>query len=195
MSETEAKNDLRRQIRERLRALGPEVRAEASLRICREAADHPVFREGRCLALFAPLPLEPDIHPLIEEAWAEKKRVALPLMLKNPARPAMDWHEIKGWGDVATIGPMRLREPDPFCCPRVAPGEIDGVFVPGLAFDGDGHRLGRGGGYYDVFLAQMRGTLPCLGLFFAAQKVDHVPREIHDQRLTMAITEDGLMRF
>ena len=145
------------------------------------------------MALFAPLPSEPDIHPLIEEAWAQGKRVVLPLMIKHGTKPELDWHEVTSWDEVVVPGPFGLREPDPLRCPRVKPAELDCVFVPGLAFDEEGYRLGRGGGFYDSFLSVAPAALPCIGLLFHAQKVELVPREAHDQRLRQVITEEGLL--
>jgi 5-formyltetrahydrofolate cyclo-ligase len=192
MSESHAKTDLRREMRARLRALSAPERAEASLHICRAAANHAAFRKATCVALFAPLPSEPDIHPLIEEAWAEGKRVALPLMLERREKPELQWHAVASWDEVVARGPRGLREPDPERCAFIAPEELDCVFVPGLAFDEEGHRLGRGGGFYDVFLGDAPGKLACIGLMFAAQKVKRVPREAHDYALKAMITEDGL---
>jgi 5-formyltetrahydrofolate cyclo-ligase len=187
----EAKEALRREIRARLRAMSAGLRAEASLVICQAAANLPAFRAGRCIALFAPLPSEPDVHPLIEEAWAEGKRVVLPLMIKHGTVPELDWHEVTTWDDVVVPGPFGLREPNPLRCPRVKPAEIDCVFVPGMAFDAEGNRLGRGGGYYDSFLSRAPATLPGIGLFFGVQKVESVPLEEHDQKLRQVLTEDG----
>jgi 5-formyltetrahydrofolate cyclo-ligase len=195
MSESHAKTNLRREMRAHLRALSPAARAEASLLICRAAASHPAFRKAKRVALFAPLPSEPDIHPLIEEAWAEKKRVVLPFMLERREKPELNWHEVASWDDVVARGPMGLREPDPVRCPLVAPAELDCVFVPGLAFDEEGHRLGRGGGFYDVFLRHAPPKLPRIGLMFAAQQVKRVPREAHDYALPAVITEEGLQTW
>ncbi len=190
-----SKEKWRSEMRSRLRTLSPELRAEASLVICQMAANLPAFLDSRCVALFAPLALEPDIHPLIEEAWARNKRVVLPLMIKHGSVPELDWHEVTSWDEVVVPGPFGLREPDPLRCPRVPIAEIDCVFVPGVAFDAEGFRLGRGGGFYDRFLSQAPAMLPRIGLFFSAQKVERVPREPHDQRLRNVLTEDGLVAF
>ena len=189
------KEKLRREMRVLLREMSPALRAEASLVICQVAANLPAFLKSRCVALFAPLPSEPDIHPLIEEAWAQGKRVVLPLMIKRGTVPELDWHEVTSWDEVVVPGPFGLREPDPLRCPRLAPAELDCVFVPGMAFDRKGVRLGRGGGFYDSFLSQAPAKLACVGLFFSAQKVDAVPHEPHDQALRSVITEDGLASF
>jgi len=186
-----AKEALRREMRDQLRAMGPALRAEASLVICQTAASLPSFTSARCVALFAPLPSEPDVHPLIEEAWAQGKRVVLPLMIKHGTVPELDWHEVTSWDEVVVPGPFGLREPDPLRCTRVKTAEVDCAFVPGVAFDATGYRLGRGGGFYDSFLSRVPTTVPCIGLFFGVQKVESVPREAHDQRLGSVITEDG----
>jgi 5-formyltetrahydrofolate cyclo-ligase len=193
MSDFSAKETLRRDMRNRLREMSPALRAEASLVICQTAANLPAFLKSRCVALFAPLPSEPDIHPLIEEAWAQGKRVVLPLMIKHGTKPELVWHEVKNWDDVVVPGPFGLREPDPLRCPRVRLAEINCAFVPGVAFDEEGFRLGRGGGFYDSFLSVAPKVLSCVGLMFNAQKVSDVPREPHDQALRSVITEDGLI--
>jgi 5-formyltetrahydrofolate cyclo-ligase len=195
MSGHPAKEKLRREMRARLRGMSPALRAEASLVICQAAANLPAFLKSRCVALFAPLPSEPDVHPLIEEAWAQGKRVVLPLMIKHGSAPELDWHLVTSWDDVVVPGPFGLREPDPLRCPRIPLAELDCVFVPGVAFDGDGFRLGRGGGFYDSFLSVTPPTLTCAGLMFSLQKVPAVPREAHDQPLHSAITEDGTILF
>jgi 5-formyltetrahydrofolate cyclo-ligase len=189
------KEKIRGEMRDRLRAMSPALRAEASLVICQIAANLPAFVAGRCVALFAPLRLEPDIHPLIEEAWAQGRRVVLPLMIKHGTTPQLDWHEITNWDEVVVPGPFGLREPDPLRCPRVPMAELDCVFVPGVAFDQTGLRLGRGGGFYDSFLDQAPAALPCIGVMFAMQKVAQLPGEPHDQALRSVVTEEGLEVF
>jgi len=64
------------------------------------------------------------------------------------------------------------------------------IFVPLLAFDRTGYRLGYGGGYYDRTLA-MYPTVPTIGFGYAALEVPEVPREAHDQRLETIFTEKG----
>jgi 5-formyltetrahydrofolate cyclo-ligase len=157
-----AKETLRREMRTRLRAMTPATHAEASLVICELAAKLPAFVQSRCIALFAPLSSEPDIHPLVEEAWARNKRVALPLMVRQGATPVLDWHEVTTWDDVVVSGTFGLGEPDPLRCPRVPIPQLDCVFVPGI------------------------------GLFFSLQKVSRLYREPHDQPLPTILTEDGL---
>lgn len=190
-----AKEELRRIMRVRLREIDAAQRAEKSLLLCELAAHAPSFAASRCVGFFAPLPSEPDIAPLIEEAWAQHKRVALPVMIRHGNKPQLNWHEVANWDELVMTGPFGLREPDPLRAPRVTAGELDCVFVPGLAFDRDGFRLGRGGGFYDCFLANVRAGLPKIGLMFECQRVPSVPRESHDHPLPEVITESGVTPF
>jgi 5-formyltetrahydrofolate cyclo-ligase len=190
-----AKEKVRREMRLRLRTMGDALRAEASLLICATAAALPAFRAAPCVALFAPLPSEPDIHPLIEEAWAQGKQLALPRMFRDESGPHLHWHAVGNWSDVIEPGPFGLREPEPSRCPRLEIAALDCVFVPGLAFDSTGLRLGRGGGFYDRFLGLVPKSLPRFGLLFACQRVPRLPREPHDQALPAIVTEEGLASF
>lgn len=189
------KEMMRRSIRTKLRAMSPAFHAEASLVICELAGQLSAFAQAECVALFAPLPSEPNIHPLIEEAWAQHKRVTLPRMIQKGSHPQLEWHVITDWSQVIEPGPFGLREPDPSLCARVEMHELTCAFIPGMAFDNDGFRLGRGGGFYDYFLSQASSKLPRIGLMFGCQQVPQVPREPHDQALPSMITEDGFVSF
>jgi 5-formyltetrahydrofolate cyclo-ligase len=68
---------------------------------------------------------------------------------------------------------------------------IDAVLVPGVAFDHEGGRLGRGGGYYDRLLAQMGDTLT-IGTAFECQLESELPRETHDRAVRFIATEKGV---
>jgi len=67
----------------------------------------------------------------------------------------------------------------------------DVLFVPLLAFDRRGGRLGQGGGFYDRTIAALRerGTVLAVGLAYAGQEVDRLALEPHDQRLDAILTE------
>jgi 5-formyltetrahydrofolate cyclo-ligase len=187
----QAKAVLRRAMLERLRAMPVAAMAEASLNLCRVAAALPAFRAARTVGLFAPLATEPDLHPLIEEAWAHRQVVALPLILRAESTdPLLEWREVRAWKELVIPGPFGLREPDPERCRLVDPAELDLAFVPGVAFDAAGTRLGRGGGFYDRFLSHAPTGMPAIGLMFALQKVAEVPREPHDQPLRRVVTEE-----
>lgn len=78
--------------------------------------------------------------------------------------------------------------------PTIALDEVDVVLVPGLAFDRQGNRLGRGKGYYDELLARLpQGTIR-IGVTVDELLVDSLPTEDHDQRVAWIATESGVHR-
>jgi 5-formyltetrahydrofolate cyclo-ligase len=76
--------------------------------------------------------------------------------------------------------------------PKVDP---DVVLVPLLGFDKHGTRLGYGGGYYDRTLASLGKKPKLVGLAFAAQEIDDIPRDGHDVPLDAVVTEIGVRHF
>jgi 5-formyltetrahydrofolate cyclo-ligase len=78
----------------------------------------------------------------------------------------------------------------------------DLVIAPLIAFDREGYRLGQGGGYYDRTLSALRlaalgtgGRLFVIGLAYAGQEVDRIPKDAHDQPLDAILTESGYHRI
>ena len=69
------------------------------------------------------------------------------------------------------------------------------VLAPLVGWDGAGYRLGYGGGYYDRTLAAMTRKPRLVGLAFAAQELDSIPREPHDVPLDAVVTEAGVRHF
>jgi 5-formyltetrahydrofolate cyclo-ligase len=69
------------------------------------------------------------------------------------------------------------------------------VLVPGLAFDRHGHRLGRGAGVYDRFLATLPASAWRIGIVPSARLVDALPAESHDVAMHAIVTEDGCLRI
>jgi len=83
------------------------------------------------------------------------------------------------------------RPPDD--APEVTPSVL---LVPLAAFDDRGYRVGYGGGFYDRTLAKLRAAGPAtaVGVAFAAQRVDRVPNEPHDEPLDWILTPEGAHR-
>jgi 5-formyltetrahydrofolate cyclo-ligase len=73
---------------------------------------------------------------------------------------------------------------------------VDAVLCPGLAVDGSGLRLGRGGGSYDRALARVTPAVWSCVLLFADEVLDtDLPADPHDQRVDAAVTPEGVVRF
>jgi len=84
-------------------------------------------------------------------------------------------------------GAFGVWEPSPRTTRPVDPERLDLVLVPGLAFDRQGHRLGRGRGYFDRLLAAVPRNIPRVGLCFDFQLFDHLPLRPHDQPVSAVL--------
>ena len=138
---------------------------------------------GVAVSGFWPMAGEIDIRPLLEGLFARGHAVLLP---ETPARgnPLIFRH----WRPGAAIVRERfgtLRPVGDLGVPAV-------LFVPLLAFDRRGGRLGYGGGYYDRTLAGLPGVR-AIGCGFAAQELDEVPMDEYDARLDAVATELGVI--
>lgn len=85
--------------------------------------------------------------------------------------------------------------PEPVSGQVVAPGEIDVVFVPLLAYDHRGHRVGYGGGYYDRFLAQCKPETLLIGLSFFPAAAAISDLEPTDLPMDYCVTPDRVLKF
>ncbi len=177
-----AKAGLRREIRARLEALTPAQRTVASAAACERLRAQPIWQQARSILFYAPLPGELDLWPLLREAVVERKVVALPRFLAE-SRSYMAC-QVQDLSRDIIPGQYSIREPAAACPP--VPLVLDLILVPGLAFDLQGRRLGRGKGFYDQLLAAARGTT--CGVAFDEQIVAEVPVEEHDIRLSCILT-------
>jgi 5-formyltetrahydrofolate cyclo-ligase len=182
-SVTNAKSVLREQIRARAKSLSPAARANASAELAARLREQNVWRAAKSLLLFAPLPDEPDIWPLLTEALAANKIVALPSFM--PGTSIYAARRILDPARDVVIGKFGIRE-GADVSPEIELNQLDLVLVPGVAFDSHGRRLGRGKGFYDRLLAGVRGT-KC-GVAFDEQIVDAVPVEPLDIPLNCILT-------
>ena len=178
-----AKSTFREQIRARLKTLPAEERATASAQVCARLAQGKFFTDAKSILLFAPLPDELDIWPLVGDALTANKTVALPRFDSATGRYVAC--RITNLASDIVTGKFGIREPAARCA--VLPlNRLDLILVPGVAFDLHGRRLGRGKGYYDQLLTDVRG-LTC-GVGFDEQIVAEIPVEPHDIHLNCILT-------
>src|SRR5438309_1877868 len=150
----ESKLALRRQLRQQLAAIPEAQRNAASVMARSLLVQQTVWKLARSILFFAPMPLEPDVWPVIANALSDGKTVALPRFI--PGRNLYAACQIKDPLTELRIGQFGIREPTDSC--EVLPiYRLDLLLVPGVAFDLHGRRLGRGKGFYDQLLAVASG--------------------------------------
>ena len=156
----------------------------AAARIAKAFIDRIDLPAHPVIAGYAPLKGEVDPLPLLQQLTAMGATIALPVAAAN--KP-LSFHRWKP-GDPLIPGAFGAREPA--AAAQLRPNVL---IVPLVAFDHDGWRLGRGGGFYDRTIGELRaaGPVTTVGIAFAAQRVPQVPRELHDQRLDWIVTEEG----
>lgn len=170
---------LYKQIRDSLTA---EECARWSMRICEAITHSPVFEAARTVAVYHPLGSEVDLRPLTKTS----QRIVFPRLIDRT-------HKTMEFATVETAfakGVFGLMEPDGFAVPK---DQIDLILCPGLAFDLEGHRLGYGAGYYDLYLADFQGTV--LGVGYACQIAGELPSDPWDIPMQGLFTETGYAKI
>jgi 5-formyltetrahydrofolate cyclo-ligase len=179
-----AKDELRARLLVRRRDRPPGERAAAADAV---ASALLAGLEGvRTLAAFVPDPSEPGCGRLPDAYTGLGARVLLPV-IPTQGR-VLDWAVYTGDLESGRFG---LSHP---VGPRLGPtaiGAADVVVVPALAVDSVGIRLGRGGGYYDRALLHARPDAVLVTVVFDDERVDRLPREVHDRPVTAVVTPSG----
>lgn len=161
------------------RSLSPQAVSAKGGEVLRRLAALPVFVEAPCVGLFAAQGFEPNLDALVVPTRARGVLVGFPQVLGE----AMQFVAIDRI-DTLVTGRFGLREPPPGG-QVVAPSVL---VVPGVAFTREGGRLGRGGGFYDRFLAA-RPTTITIGVCFSESVADELPLEPHDHPVDWLVTD------
>lgn len=185
------KGALRGEIKSRLKAVSVEefrVQGLAAAALLRSSSVWSCFRT---VFLFLSMNFEIDTLPLFEAAVEDGKKVFVPKAADNrlaffsAARADGPWQKGSfGIREPVTGEPARHKD-----FPAL-------IITPGLAFDRNGNRLGKGGGYYDRFFAGLdaeRGRYAAIGLCMDFQVVERVPTDEKDKKIDYILTKDELL--
>ena len=185
------KPHLRTEMKEALSAMPAGVAADKSRQACRMLVDLDEFQNAANIMLYMPIPQEIDCIPVALAAWRQAKTVLVPkVSLEQRHMVAVRCNSMD---DQMVTGSYGIREPaggEPW------PVENIGLIVlPALAYDRRGNRLGRGGGFYDRFLAQPGMRAVTCGLAFTEQVAGEVPTTANDWPVGMLVTDKEVLRF
>lgn len=183
------KTELRRQLRACLLAMSPEQRKEKSRKACRNLIATEPFQSASIIMMFLSLPHEVDTSDAILHAWQLGKTVAV---------PKISWQQrhmipvrINSLDTGFSTGTWGLR--NPLTGVPIPFGQIDLVVAPGLGYDRQGNRLGRGGSFYDRFFANKDLTAARCGLAFAEQVLESIPTTESDEPVEFLVTDEEVV--
>jgi 5-formyltetrahydrofolate cyclo-ligase len=165
-----AKAALRKQIRASLQKISPAGREAASAQARALLKEQSIWKNAASVLFFAPVSNEVDVWPLLEEAIQMGKVAALPRF--DSADQCYVACRVQNLRSEIVTGEFGIREPAARCA-EIPFGRFDLVLVPGVAFDLRGCRLGRGRGFYDQLLPEVRG-IKC-GVAFDEQIAGEIP--------------------
>lgn len=164
--------------------------ATSSERLWQYLFKQPFYAAARSVLYYISVRSEVGTQLGIEHGWRTEKQVAVPYCEGDLLKLfwLRDWQELD-------VGSFRIPEPSVSlrAMPerQVEPRELDLLFVPGVAFDATGRRLGYGRGYFDRLLSHTACTALRVGLAFESQIVPHVPTEPHDIPMSLVVTEQA----
>jgi 5-formyltetrahydrofolate cyclo-ligase len=185
------KKRLRQIMKQTLEAISPAEARSAGEAISDRLSEWSSWRTASVIGLFSTLRGEIDTRPWIERTLREDKQLLLPRMV---AGRTLEFAIVE---TLESLQPGRygVLEPDRSCPTQRLPAEAL-VFVPGIAFDREGGRLGRGAGHYDRALAACRdgsGRPRFIGVGFECQIVSEIPMSSLDIRMDGIMTESELV--
>ncbi|MET9698156.1 5-formyltetrahydrofolate cyclo-ligase [Streptomyces sp. NPDC006529] len=189
---------MRRSLLAARRALPAASVGTSARALARRALALPELADAGTVAAYVSVGTEPGTRDLLDALRERGVRVLLPVLLPDND---LDWAAYEGPGSLAgseRAGKLTLLEP---AGPRLGPEAVtgaDAVLLPGLAVDGRGMRLGRGGGSYDRVLARLEraDAHPALVvLLYDEEVVARVPEEPHDHPVHAVVTPSGVRRF
>lgn len=176
MNVKETKKQLRKAISQLKKEHSTEWRYEASLNIMQQIESMDLFTTSNTILLYHALADEVQTSYLLNK-YHNTKRLALPVVVDDSL-------------ELRVYSPNDVREGyqnilEPTEGELVNPSELDLALIPGIAFDNELNRMGRGGGFYDRLLPEVLCTK--IGLAYSFQLVKQIPTEPFDIKVNKVI--------
>lgn len=140
------------------------------------------FSAARDVFLYISDPIEVDTIRIADECLKNGKNVYCPVIRNGQIMPGQ-------LNNISELKPGRfgIKEPQKISKKQ----RFDAMIIPGVVFDKNGARIGRGGGHFDRFLAKTAGTR--IGLAFDFQIIDKIDSEAHDVPMDIIVTEQRII--
>ena len=184
----QTKKSLREAIQSQLVSQSPEERKRKSAAIQQKLFGLDAFRKSDCVCFYVSLPTEVDTSSMIDQSLEMGKRVVVPLSdLENKE---LKLYQIEDRREDLRQGTFGVFEPRPDKTKPVDFKKVDCVVIPGVVFDKEKNRIGRGKGFYDRFLEKLGPQVFKIGLAFSFQVVQEIPHDHHDVSLNFVLTDE-----
>lgn len=188
MDLNESKALLRRRLLQQRGSLSYEQVQESSARLCAHILACDAYRRAERIMGYLAFGREISLDSLLRQALADGKLVYVPYIISATEFVAARLYNM----DNFTLDRHKIRSvAEPAQEDICAPGELELILVPGVAFSRDGQRLGMGAGYYDRFLAQAAGAVK-IGAVYEALLQPSLPAGEFDLTVDMLASEAGV---
>lgn len=179
------KNQIRKEMKTKRAAMTKEEVVQKSRAAADALLKSEIYKNAETIMLYMPLGNETDTSEIINSAFADGKRLVLPVTdgktgVITPYFYEKDTALEKGGFSVTEPKNAKIAQKS----------EIDLVVVPGIAFDRKGARVGFGKGCYDMFLSGMDVTK--VGYCYEFQLCENIPADEHDIKMDFIVTEKGM---
>ena len=186
---------LRKELRQRRRALTPAQQAQASALILRHLLRFPAFMRGSRVALYIANDGEVDPAPIARQLWQMGKHCYLPVLRPGSEREL--WFVEFTPNTQLTPNRFGIPEPDYGVAHKLPTHLLDVVLMPLVGFDRKGSRLGMGGGFYDTTFAfkhdKPQGKPVLIGLAHSCQEVDELQVDNWDIPVAAIATDKEIL--
>lgn len=148
------------------------------------------YQQAEQVYTYVSVSSEIDTRALIQRAWEDGKRVAVPRCTNQNGE--MKFYTIRSFADLES-STFSLLEPKIKDCEKAEEADNAICVIPGFAFDKAGYRLGYGGGYYDRFLAKSNAIK--VGLCYnECVTLKLLPHDQYDKKVDFLVTEDSVRK-
>ncbi|XP_045125327.1 5-formyltetrahydrofolate cyclo-ligase-like [Portunus trituberculatus] len=188
-----AKAALRKEIQAKLKALSSEEQARQSMEVQNKVMSHAVYRDSQRVALYLSMANEVATESILRHALEQGKTCYIPRY--DSKSSYMDMVRLHSWQEYESLPLTKWKIKQPplsqACETALQTGGLDLILVPGLGFTAEGHRMGRGRGYYDTYLAKCRASQPSpphtIALAFKEQVLPHIPTDENDIKIDIVV--------
>lgn len=172
----------KKQIRQKIKLLvagtREEYRNKAAAEVFGQIEKSPEFENSKCILLYWSFGNELPTHEVVIR-WSKEKKILLPQIIGEEMVAA----PFTGTENMRFVPPFGIGEPE---SPAIeSTGDIDLIIVPGVAFDANGNRLGRGKAFYDRFLPKCNAFVIGVGYHF--QLITNVPHDTNDVKMNLIV--------